>query len=70
MCWPRVGSRRANPSQSSGELENIVYAMRGVSREIQLRQIGHFLKAGKEFGTGVAKGFGVAESTLRALVAA
>ena len=44
--------------------------MRSVSREIQLRQIGHFLKADTEYGTGVAKGLGIPESTLRALVAA
>jgi catalase len=38
---------------------NIVAAMKSVPREIQLRQIGHFLKADRAYGEGVAKGLGI-----------
>jgi catalase len=39
---------------------NIVAAMNSVPREIQLRQIGHFLKADRAYGEGVAQGLGIA----------
>ena len=38
---------------------NIVGAMQGVPREIQVRQIRHFYKADPAYGEGVAKGLGV-----------
>ncbi|WP_263146869.1 catalase [Pseudomonas sp. RIT-PI-AD] len=38
---------------------NLVAAMGGVSRSIQLRQIGHFLKADRAYGEGVARGLGI-----------
>jgi catalase len=38
---------------------NIVGAMQGVPREIQLRQIRHFYKADPAYGEGVAKGLGI-----------
>jgi catalase len=38
---------------------NIVGAMQGVPREIQVRQIRHFHKADSAYGEGVAKGLGI-----------
>lgn len=38
---------------------NIVAAMTGVPREIQLRQIVHFFRADPEYGAGVASGLGI-----------
>jgi catalase len=40
-------------------VSNIVGAMTGVPRDIQLRQIAHFLRADPEFGAGVAAGLGI-----------
>jgi catalase len=38
---------------------NLVGAMQGVPREIQVRQIRHFYKADPAYGEGVAKGLGI-----------
>jgi catalase len=43
-------------------IENIVGSMQGIDREIQLRQIQHFLKADPAYGMGVAQGLGLAEA--------
>lgn len=40
-------------------IENIVASMQSVPREIQARQIGHFLKADPAYGKGVAVGLGI-----------
>jgi catalase len=40
---------------------NITAAMKGVPEDIQLRQIGHFLKADPAYGGGVAEGLGLAK---------
>jgi catalase len=40
-------------------IANIVGAMTGVPRAIQLRQIGHFLEADPAYGAGVARGLGI-----------
>lgn len=40
-------------------ISNIVAAMTGVPREIQLRQIVHFFRADPEYGAGVASGLGI-----------
>ena len=40
-------------------ISNIVGAMQGVPQEIQVRQIGHFMKADRAYGAGVAKGLGI-----------
>ena len=40
---------------------NITAAMKGVPEDIQLRQIGHFLKADAAYGGGVAEGLGLAK---------
>ncbi len=37
-------------------IANIVGAMQGVPRDIQMRQIGHFSRADPAYGGGVAKG--------------
>lgn len=38
---------------------NIVGAMAGVSRDVQLRQLGHFFKADPAYGAGIARGLGI-----------
>ncbi|WP_407294932.1 catalase [Stutzerimonas zhaodongensis] len=38
---------------------NIVGAMKSVTRDVQLRQLGYFLKADPAYGIGVAKGLGI-----------
>ncbi|RJG12196.1 catalase [Pseudomonas cavernicola] len=43
-------------------INNIAGAMKSVTRDVQLRQIGHFLKADPAYGEGVAKALGVALS--------
>jgi catalase len=40
-------------------ISNIVASMRGVPREIQLRQIAHFTRADAAYGAGVAQGLGL-----------
>ena len=37
-------------------IANITAAMKGVPEDIQLRQIGHFLKADAAYGGGIAEG--------------
>jgi len=49
-----------SPAQQQLLIDNIVGAMKGVSRrEIVLKQIGHFMKADRAYGTGVAQGLGI-----------
>jgi len=38
---------------------NIVGAMKSVTRDVQLRQVGYFVKADPAYGMGVAKGLGI-----------
>ena len=38
---------------------DIVGAMQGVPHEIQVRQIGHFIKADASYGDGIAEGLGI-----------
>lgn len=40
-------------------IDNLVAAMGDVPRDIQLRQIAHFMKADQEYGEGIAKGLGI-----------
>ena len=40
-------------------IDNIVGVMQGVPRDIQERQLVHFVKADPAYGTGVAKGLGI-----------
>jgi catalase len=40
-------------------IENIVGALKNVPKEIQQKMIGHFRKADKVYGDGVAKGLGL-----------
>jgi len=51
---------RLLPSDEQQRLvHNIVMSMKGVPAEIQIRQIGHFLKADERYGRGVAVGLGL-----------
>ncbi len=45
-------------------IQNLVAAMKPVPREIQERQIGHFMKADPEYGKGVAEGLGLPSPTI------
>ncbi|PAU54288.1 catalase [Pseudomonas sp. PIC25] len=50
------------PEQQALLIGNIVGAMHTVTRDVQLRQIGHFLKADPAYGHGIAEGLGIAAS--------
>jgi catalase len=45
---------------------NLVGAMKGVPREIQMRQIGHFTKADPSYGEAVARGLGIDINSVKA----
>ena len=51
--------RLMNADQQALLIGNIVGALGSVTRDVQLRQIGHFLKADPAYGMGVAKGLGI-----------
>jgi catalase len=51
--------RLMSPTQQAQLLDNIAAAMKGVPEEIARRQIGHFLKADRAYGVGVAKRLGL-----------
>jgi len=59
--WTQAGNlyRLMSAEERSRLVANIVSAMRGVPREIQVRQIRHFYKADRAYGEGVAKGLGI-----------
>jgi catalase len=52
--------RLMSRAQRDQLLDNIAAAMQGVPEAIQLRQIGHFLKADPAYGAGVAQRLGLA----------
>jgi catalase len=52
--------RLMSPAQRDLLMDNIAGAMKGVPETIQLRQIGHFLKADPAYGGGVAQRLGLA----------
>ncbi|WP_137820061.1 catalase [Pseudomonas sp. 2FG] len=54
--------RLMDAGQQALLIDNIAGAMKSVTRDVQLRQIGHFLKADPAYGEGVAKALGVALS--------
>ncbi|MEA9392544.1 catalase [Acerihabitans sp. TG2] len=54
--------RLMSPQQKSQLLMNITRSMDSVSRDVQIRQVGHFLKADVDYGRGVADGLGIALS--------
>ena len=51
--------RLMSAEQKKQLMDNIAAAMRGVPEPIQLRQIGHFLKADRAYGRGVAERLGL-----------
>ena len=61
--------RLMNAAQKQLLIDNIVGAMKPVPRDIQLRQIAHFLKADAAYGEGVAKGLGIDEKEVARLAA-
>lgn len=56
--------RLMNADQKAQLIDNIVRAMKPVPKAIQLRQIHHFYKADPDYGTGVAKGLGIATNEI------
>ena len=51
--------RLMKPDEQKRLIHNIVSSMQSVPKEIQLRQIEHFLKADPRYGQGVAEGLGL-----------
>ena len=54
--------RLMDVEQQTVLIDNIVGAMKPVSRDVQLRQLGYFYKADPAYGAGVAKGLGIEPS--------
>jgi catalase len=50
------------PAQQQALFENTARSITGVPREIQIRHIGHCLKADPAYGKGVADALGIALS--------
>lgn len=53
--------RLMNEDQKSQLIGNIVRSMKEVPKEIQIRQIGHFMSADPDYGDRVAKGLGFSD---------
>lgn len=51
--------RLMNTEEKGQLIENIVAAMASIPQSIQIRQLGHFLKADPEYGAGVAASLGI-----------
>jgi catalase len=62
--------RLMQPDERARLIGNIVRAMDGVPREIQVRQVRHFYRADPAYGEGVAKGLGIEVGAIREAVAA
>ncbi|MHB1707356.1 MAG: catalase-related domain-containing protein, partial [Acidithiobacillus sp.] len=57
--------RLMNTEEKGQLIGNIVTAMASIPQPIQIRQLGHFLKADPEYGAGVAAGLGIALSEVQ-----
>jgi len=59
--YSQVGAlfRLMSAEQQALLINNIIGAMRSVSLDVQVRQVGHFLKADPLYGAGVAEGLGI-----------
>jgi catalase len=59
--WTQAGNlfRLMSAEEKVRLIGNLVGAMQGVPRDIQLRQVRHFYKADPAYGEGVAKGLGI-----------
>jgi catalase len=66
--WTQAGNlfRLMSAEEKARLIGNLVGAMQGVSRAIQLRQIRHFAKADPAYGEGVARGLGIDMQEVRA----
>lgn len=66
--WTQAGNlyRLMTAEEKQRLVANIVGAMRGVPREIQIRQLRHFHKADPAYGEGVAQGLGIDIAALKA----
>ncbi|WP_120997535.1 catalase [Stutzerimonas urumqiensis] len=56
--------RLMNEDQRALLIANIVGAMQSVSRDVQLRQLAHFVKADPAYGAGIATGLGIDPSEI------
>jgi catalase len=61
--------RLMTPEQQQRLIGNLVRGMTPVPKEIQLRQIGHFLRADPAYGEGVARGLGIDAAELHGTAA-
>ena len=57
--------RLMNTEEKGQLIENIVAAMASIPQSIQIRQLGHFLKADPEYGAGVAASLGISLSEVQ-----
>ncbi|OGI44540.1 MAG: hypothetical protein A2150_05305 [Candidatus Muproteobacteria bacterium RBG_16_64_11] len=66
--WTQAGNlfRLMSAGEKARTIANIVGAMQGVPRAIQLRQIRHFTKADAAYGEAVAKGLGIDAKDVKA----
>lgn len=56
--------RKMSPDQQQALFSNTAAAMNGVTREVQLRHVGHCFKADPAYGKGVAAALGIPESEI------
>lgn len=56
--------RLMDPQQKSQLTANLVRALASVTRDVQLRQIAHFLRADAHYGRAVAQGLGIEDDIL------
>ncbi|AHF75627.1 Catalase [Sodalis praecaptivus] len=56
--------RLMDPQQKSQLTANLVRALASVTRDVQLRQIAHFLRADAHYGRAVARGLGIEDDIL------
>lgn len=66
--WTQAGDlyRLMTAEEKQRLVANIAGAMRGVPREIQMRQLRHFHKADPAYGEGVARALGIDAAALEA----
>ncbi len=55
-----------NAGEKQRLIGNLVGAMQGVPREIQVRQVRHFYRADAAYGEGVAQGLGLDVKEIKA----
>jgi len=66
--WAQPGNlfRLMSADEKAHLIGNLVGAMQGVPRDIQVRQVRHFYKADPTYAEGVAKGLGIEMKEVKA----